>query len=104
MVDYNMIDLSEMSVSLIGKMGPIKVDTQVAAHNSNLMKNVKRLLKADVIVVGSEGVAITPADVLDFLTKAKKHMQRETFDNGRSYHFEGIGQSGETNYYFLWGS
>ena len=100
------IEMGIVSVilSLVGKMGPIEIDTRVAAWNDNLSpKEYEKMIKKDVMVVGERDKQITPWDLQKFLQRANKYANNKVFDNGRSYILEGISGS-KSSFYFEWGS
>ena len=87
-----MMDMVEVCVDLIGKQGPIKVDTYIAKHNdiddlAETEKEFELLLSQDVLTIGTKGQIITKEDITKFTAEVKTHMSREVFNNGRSYFF-----------------
>lgn len=108
MVDTHITKLAIFTVNLIGKNGGIKFNTQAFDHNYELKntltdKDIEKLENEQIIIIGNKSEPITQEQVKQFLEKLDVYLCNDSFDNGRSYCFEGIQGKGN-NYYIAWGS
>jgi len=110
------IEFAEVIVDIMGKKGPVKIDTLIAAHNLFLEEDLSqeeydKLRDEDVLTIGREGKAIGKADVRKFLDELHERKSMPIFDNDRTYVFEGAKKDTKVEnketwgeYYITWGS
>lgn len=118
------VEFSEMIIDIMGKKGPIKVNTYIANHNFFLEedldeKEYDKLCDEDVLIIGREGKAIGKTDVRKFLKELNDRKNMPIFNNDRSYYFEGVEKVEKTtkdeinfiatsqdscDYFITWGS
>ena len=107
------LELVRCVVDIVGRNGPVYVDTGIAKHNYMLGDKMEKqgkeaewlgILAADIKPIGEEGRKITKKDIQNFLDVAEARGKMKIFDNGRSYFFEGMNKKSDDSYEFLWGS
>lgn len=102
-------DVAIFAVDLIGKEGGIKFNTCMVEHNYDLENELstatyRALEQEQTFRIGKKGEPITKKQVREFLGKLQKYIERDVFQNGRTYFFEGIEKRGSTSYAIMWGS
>lgn len=101
-------ELASTLIDILDEIGPFQINTNIASHNIFLEKEdperYMELLEKDNMTIGESGKKVTKSDLKNFLFKAKKYGEKDAFNNGRSYFFEGITKVGEKSYEFDWGS
>ena len=96
---------TEALTQIIGKPGPITIDTQIISHNFVEESWAKQNGVDEVFVVGEQGKEVTLEDVLRFFCALREDERlQEVLENGRTYFFEGVEMVGEKKLMFCWGS
>lgn len=103
--NYDM--LASFMLQLIGREGPIILNSRVVEHNFFLEEDIgeeayKKLGKDDEISIGNPNSPITVEDCLAALVRMNAHAAK--IENERSYYFEGILEHDEKYFSILWGS
>ena len=108
------VDFGKFLVRILGRKGPIKLDTNLTDHLLGLEDEsgaYDKLIERDVIDIGKENKPIDKADLKNFLNKLDRwqnfmnKFNHSASREGRSYIFEGIkkGYCG-VDYFITWGS
>lgn len=108
------ISFLELAQAVVGKEGPVALDTGILKHNSKYDDNPRygdntyrnRQNSKDIITIGKDGEIINHQDLIDAITEiCDKKIYQKQFESGRSYYFEGISSTkNDTHFMFLWGS
>jgi hypothetical protein len=94
----------EMVLHMIGRTGPLTIDTEIAQHNILLSaKESEKYAIKDIFIVGTAGKKVERGDITKVLEQIKAYRNNKVFDNGRSYAFEGI-EYKNGSYNYCWGS
>ena len=98
---YHFVSFCE---SVMGKTGPIVVDTRIIAHNREMTEEEEEQ-EVDNVILGMPGAPIDFGDVRKFLSEIKGNEKfQECFDSDRSYAFEGVDIVSDTKCEINWGS
>jgi len=106
-IDFH-IQLATIMLNLVGKTGPITIDTCAVDHNYALQneisdEKIKELTEQGIFTVGKNNSVVTKDDLVEVLEQIGEYLSDEVFENGRSYWFEGFYPSNNA-LCFRWGS
>lgn len=94
-------DILQFASDIVGKTGPITLDTRVYAHNILLDEDRS---SEDQIVLGEGGTAVTFATVIALFEQLNELVDELSDDSGRTYFFEGITKHSAAHFSLNWGS
>ena len=107
----------ELDNLVLGKPGPIVLDTSIISHScladsedynvDQIKEDLFILPDDDLITIGKNGENISDEDIFTLISSIKnnKKMQRVSNDSERSYYFEGISSSPSKSHYVVcWGT
>ena len=92
---------------ILGKEGPIILDTRVHWHNASLdvLKAHPHGLESDRLSIGFTGRKITMQDIYNAIIIIDERTDfRREFESGRAYDFGGFGSANPKMYYITWNS
>ena len=98
---YSATEILVVANEIVGKKGPIEIDSKIYRHNINLEKSDKG---NDSYILGENGNDVTFEELIDLITKLNDLVDEIQDETGRSYYFEGIEKASENKFIMLWGS
>jgi hypothetical protein len=98
---YSAAEILLVASELIGKKGPIEVDSKIYSHNINLKECDKG---SDSHILGQNGNEVTFKELIELITKLNDLVDESFEETGRSYYFEGIEKVSGNKFILLWGS
>ncbi len=96
---YPAYEILKLSSNIVGRSGPIKIDSGVYEHNLFLEEHEKL---CDVRVLGEVGRKVTFDELINLLSELNNII--DNFNDGRSFCFEGIYKISDNHFAFEWGS
>lgn len=94
------LDFVNMAKDLVGKNGPVVVDTGINEHSSYLLPPSKKY-KTDKYILKKNGGVITFGSIIRMLEHCSKHIAE--YSDNRTYFYEGLSEH-KGKYYINWGS
>ena len=98
---YSAAEVLLVASELIGKKGPIEIDSRIYRHNINLEKSDKG---NDLHILGENGNEVTFEELIELITKLNNLVDGLVEETGRTYCFEGIEKNTDNKFVMLWGS
>ncbi len=105
--ELNMSDLNSateiliVASEIIGKKGPIEIDSRIYSHNINMEELDKG---NDSYTLGENGKKVTFEELINLITKLNDLVDELVDETGRSYYFESIEKVSDNKYIMSWGS
>jgi len=91
----------EISKDIVGKKGPVGIDTGIYKHNLLFEDKDK---KCDVYMLGEDGNEITIDQMVALFSMLDDLVDKLMSKTWRSYYFEGMVQLSDNEFYICWGS
>ncbi|MGB0936756.1 MAG: hypothetical protein ACPGTQ_04825 [Colwellia sp.] len=98
---YSAAEILLVASELIGKKGPIEIDSRIYRHNMNLEKSNKG---NDLHILGEGGIEVTFEELIELIIKLNDLVDELIEQTGRSYYFEGIERVSDNKFIMSWGS
>lgn len=98
---YAATEVLVVASEIVGKKGPIEIDSRIYSHNINLAKCDK---ENDYYILGKNGNDVTFEELIKLITKLNDLVDELYTATGRSYCFEGIEKYSDNKFIILWGS
>ena len=97
---YSAIEVLLVANEIVGKKGPIAIDSRIYRHNINMEEVDKG---NDLYILGENGNEVTFEELIELITKLNDLVDNLYSATGRSYYFEGIEKSSDM-FVMAWGS
>jgi len=98
---YSAIEILVVASEIVGKKGPIEIDSRIYSHNINMEDLDKG---NDSNTLGENGKKVTFEELIELITKLNDLIENLVDETGRSYCFEGIEKVSGNKFVMLWGS
>ncbi len=98
---YSATEILVIANEIIGKKGPIEIDSKIYSHNINMKECDKG---NDLYILGGNGNKITFEELIELITKLNDLVDDLVDETGRSYCFEGIEKVSGNKFVMSWGS
>jgi hypothetical protein len=98
---YSAIEILVVANEIVGKKGPIEIDSKIYSHNINMEESNKG---NDLYILGENGNKVTFEELIKLITKLNDLVDELVDETGRSYYFESIEKFAGTKFIMLWGS
>ena len=84
---YYATEILVVTNEVVGKKGPIEIDSRIYRHNINIEECDKG---NDLYILGENGNKVTFEELIKLITKLNDLVDELVDETGRSYCFEGI--------------
>lgn len=98
---YSSTEILVLANEIVGKKGPIEIDSKIYSHNINMEVSNKG---NDLYILGENGNKVTFEELIKLITKLNDLVDKLVDETGRSYCFEGIEKYSDDKFIILWGS
>jgi hypothetical protein len=98
---YSAKEILVVASEIVGKKGPIEIDSRIYSHNINIRECNKG---NDLYILGENGNKVTFEEFIKLITKLNDLVDELVDETGRSYCFEGIEKVSGNNFIISWGS
>lgn len=98
---YSAAEILVVASEIVGKKGPIEIDSRIYSHNINIEECDKG---NDLFILGENGKKVTFEKLIELITKLDDLVDELVDETGRSYCFEGIEKVSGSKFIMLWGS
>lgn len=98
---YSATEILVVANEIVGKKGPIEIDSKIYSHNINMEESAKG---NDLYHMGESGNQVTFKELIELITKLNDLVDDLEEETGRSYCFEGIEKVSDNKFIILWGS
>jgi hypothetical protein len=98
---YSSTEILVLANEIVGKKGPIEIDSKIYSHNINMEESNKG---NDLYILGENGNKVTFEELIKLITKLNDLVDELVDETGRSYYFESIEKVAGTKFIMLWGS
>jgi len=98
---YSAAEILVVASEVLGKKGPIEIDSRIYCHNINLKECDKG---NDLYILGGNGNKITFEELIELITKLNDLVDDLEDETGRSYYFEGMEKVSDNIFSMSWGS
>ena len=98
---YSATEILAVANEIVGKKGPIEINSRIYSHNINLKECDKGI---DLYFLGENGNQITFEELIELITKLNDLVDELVDETGRSYCFEGIEKLSSNKFIMSWGS
>ncbi len=98
---YSATEILVVAKEIIGKKGPIEIDSRIYSHNINMEESNKG---NDSYILAENGNEVTFGELIELITKLNDLVDELVDETGRSYCFEGIEKVSGNEFLILWGS
>ena len=98
---YSAVEILTIANEIIGKNGPIEIDSGIYSHNNDMDENEKG---SDIYILGKDGSVITFEQLIKLLGQLDELVNDLMDNTGRSYYFEGLEQTPDDKLVMSWGS
>jgi hypothetical protein len=98
---YSAKEILVVASEIVGKKGPIEIDSRIYSHNINIRECDKG---NDFYILGENGNKVTFEELIELITKLNDLVDELYTATGRSYCFEGIDKYSDDKFIISWGS
>jgi len=98
---YSAAEILVVASEIVGKKGPIEIDSRIYSHNINIEECDKG---NDLYILGENGNEVTFKELIGLITKLDDLVDDLVDKTGRFYCFEGIEKVSGNKFFILWGS
>jgi hypothetical protein len=98
---YSAKEILVVASEIVGKKGPIEIDSRIYSHNINIRECDKG---NDFYILGENGNKVTFEELIELITKLNDLVDDLIEQTGRSYYFEGIEKVSGNKFIMSWGS
>jgi len=98
---YSATEILLVANEIVGKKGPIAIDSRIYRHNINMQECEK---EDDLYILEENGNKVTFEELIELITKLNNLVDNLVDETGRSYLFEGIEKLSDNKFIMSWGS
>jgi hypothetical protein len=98
---YSATEILVLANEIVGKKGPIEIDSRIYSHNINMEECDKG---NDSYILGENCNEVTFEELIELITKLNYLVDDLIEQTGRSYYFEGIEKMSGNKFIMSWGS
>ena len=98
---YYATEILVVTNEVVGKKGPIEIDSRIYRHNINIEECDKG---NDLYILGENGNKVTFEELIKLITKLNDLVDELVDETGRSYYFESIEKYSGNKFVMSWGS
>lgn len=98
---YAATEVLNLAKEIVGKKGPIHIDTRVYAHNIFLKEDRSN---EDSVVLGADQTEVTVAQLVDLFEQLNSLVDALSDETDRTYFFEGFTKHAADKFSLNWGS
>jgi hypothetical protein len=98
---YSSTEILVLANEIVGKKGPIEIDSKIYSHNINMEESNKG---NDLYILGENSNKVTFEELIKLITKLNDLVDELIEQTGRSYYFEGIEKMSGNKFIMSWGS